>query len=86
MRYLGHAGRTTTDIYQQRAITKKELAEDALKLKNWVERELAKSQGKDDKNWVPRANVAIAGMFAIQAMAEQTNELSQLPEFEEEQK
>lgn len=85
MRYLGHAGRTTTDIYQQRAITKKELSEDALKLKSWVERELAKSQGKHDNNWVPRADVAIAGMFAIQAMADESDELSRLQEFEKEQ-
>jgi len=56
MRYLGHAGKTTTDIYQRRAITREELDADATKLRSWIDQEVNKEQGVSKKNWAPRAN------------------------------
>jgi len=85
IRYLGHAGRNTTDIYQMRALTKHELAQDAEKLRKWVNQELAKQKDKYQKNWVPRTNQGLSEMFTFSALAEQTRELSKLPEYEAEQ-
>lgn len=85
IRYLGHAGKNTTDIYQMRALTKHELAQDAEKLRKWVNQELAKQKDKYQKNWVPRTNQGLSEMFTFSALAEQTRELSKLPEYEAEQ-
>jgi len=57
IRYLGHAGRTTTDIYQRRALTREELDGDKLKLITWIKQELDKEQEVKKKNWAQRTNL-----------------------------
>jgi len=65
MRYLGHAGKTTTDIYQRRAITREELDADATKLRSWIDQEVNKEQGVSKKNWAPRANSQILNIKTL---------------------
>jgi integrase len=82
IRYLGHAGKTTTDIYQMRALTKNELTIDAEKLTNWIRAELVKGQQKGGKNWVPRTDAAVNEMFTFVALAEHALEINQMPEWD----
>jgi len=57
--YMGHVGRSQTDLYQRRALTRDELDTDLVKFRTFIENELKKAPAVKQSHFAPTSEKAI---------------------------